>query len=164
MSHDKFDGMESPDRPSDLVDIALQAKQTDARPGGNTAKGIDDGFSLADSTGQPPRREGVAAARDQQDEQNNNYNFLKFHMIDDDNATDESLNNQNQSDNEDGRANIILQQKAGGRHREDQFAGKGGDQSQHFGKRKGSHHSQFSKGSGGQNLKKSFTTVKGNAM
>ena len=62
-------------------------------------------------------------------------------MIEDDNATDESLNNQNQSDNEDGRANIILKQKTGGRHREDQFVGKGGDQPQHFGKRKGSHNS-----------------------
>lgn len=110
-----------------MVDISLQAKQTDARPGGNAANGIDERFSLADSTGQPLRREGTAAARDQQDEQNNNYNFLKFHMVEDDNATDGSLNNQNQSDNEDGRANIILQPKAGGRHREDQFTGKGGD-------------------------------------
>lgn len=42
---------ESPERPSDLVDIALQAKQTDARPGDKTATGIDERFSLTDSMG-----------------------------------------------------------------------------------------------------------------
>ena len=126
----------------DLVDIPLQLRNpVEGSPLAESAQ-VERGQLLSD----PDQMQGKADAviQEGQDDANGQYSFLKFHMVEDENATDES---NNKSGDEGAGPNT-----AGAMRRtiEDSYASKVGSG---FGRRKSSQNSHYSKGSG-QNSKK----------